>query len=114
MVYLKDSSQVGRGYNCTPDSPPTYTAGRSGSRPSGHSVGGTHYFPAQVAQAPGAATKHHPGRQCIKRHVHTSATCPQKSGREALPFTTDMHDKLEAWRELVRSLSNRPTHLHEL
>ena len=29
-------------------------------------------------------------------------------------LTTDVHDKLEAWRKLVRSLANRPTHLREL
>ena len=29
-------------------------------------------------------------------------------------LTTDMHDKLEAWHELVSSLASRPTHLREL
>ena len=85
MVYPKDSSQVGRGYNYTPDSLPTYTAGQSGSRTSGHSVGGTHYFPEQVAQDPGAATNHHPVSFWIKSHVHTGATYPQTSSGAARP-----------------------------
>ena len=29
-------------------------------------------------------------------------------------LTADMHDELEAWRELVRSLASRPTYLHKL
>ena len=29
-------------------------------------------------------------------------------------LTTDVHDELEAWRKLVRSLASRTTHLHEL
>ena len=29
-------------------------------------------------------------------------------------LTTDVHDKLESWHKLVRSLANRPTHLREL
>ena len=29
-------------------------------------------------------------------------------------LTTDVHDELEAWRKLVFSLANRPTHLREL
>ena len=79
MVYPKDSARVGPGYDCTPSSPPTYTTGQSGGHPSGHSLGGTHYFPVKVAQVPVSSTKHHPGRLCIKGNVHTSATCPQKS-----------------------------------
>ena len=35
------------------------------------------------------------------------------SGRN-IQLTTDMHDKIKAWRELVRSLASRPTHLHKL
>ena len=60
MVYPKDSARVRPGYDCTPASPPTYTAGQSGVRPSGHSLGVTNYFPVQVAQAPGATMKYHP------------------------------------------------------
>ena len=85
MVYPKDSAWVGPGYNYTPASPPTYMAGQSGGRPSGHSAVGTHYFPEKVAQYPGADTKHHPGHQWIKGHIHTGATCPQTSGGAARP-----------------------------
>ena len=63
MFYLKDSAQVGPGYNGTPASPHTYAAGQGGGRPRDHSLGGMHYFSVQVAQAPEAATKHHPSRR---------------------------------------------------
>ena len=85
MVNPKYSSRVGPGYDYTPASTPTYAAGQSGGRTKSHSSGGMHYFPAQVAQTPGAAANHYPGRLWIKRHVHTSATFPKLSGGDARP-----------------------------
>ena len=37
----------------------------------------------------------------------------REAGRH-VQLTADMHDDLNAWRELVRSLSSRPTHLRKL
>ena len=37
----------------------------------------------QMTQAPGASVQYHPGRLWIEGHVHTGATCSQKSDREA-------------------------------
>ena len=37
----------------------------------------------------------------------------QAAGRH-VQLTTDVHDKIESWRKLFRSLANRSTHLREL
>ena len=37
----------------------------------------------------------------------------QAAGRH-FQLTMEVHNNLEAWRELVRSLTNRPTHFHEI
>ena len=38
----------------------------------------------------------------------------KKAARRNVHLTSDVHDELEAWRELVCSLASRPTHIREL
>ena len=42
------------------------------------------------------------------QHALKRATCRH------VQLTADVHDELEAWRKLVRSLASQPTHLRKL
>ena len=38
----------------------------------------------------------------------------KRAAGKHIQITTDVHNELESWRKLVRSLVSRPTHLREL